>query len=209
MCVKTKSGTNKFIHDVYYVPGLAHNLLSVGQLMNKGYSVLFDGNICEIKSKKSEKCIQIHMTGNKMFPLEISCIDDFALVANVKNQSWLWHLRYGHLNYNGLELLEKKNMVHGLPHISCSNNICESCVYGKQHRLPFPVGKAWRAKQPLELVHADICGPMNTPSLNKSTSCCLLMITLVCVGYFFSFRNQKHWKSFRSSKHLLRKRVGT
>ncbi|KAL0378716.1 UNVERIFIED_CONTAM: hypothetical protein Sradi_3177100 [Sesamum radiatum] len=36
---------------------------------------------------------------------------------------------------------------------------CESCMAGKACRKPF--GKAKRATHPLELVHSDICGPMN------------------------------------------------
>ncbi|KAL0298883.1 UNVERIFIED_CONTAM: Retrovirus-related Pol polyprotein from transposon TNT 1-94 [Sesamum radiatum] len=36
---------------------------------------------------------------------------------------------------------------------------CELCMAGKARCKPF--GKAKRATQPLELVHSDICGPMN------------------------------------------------
>ena len=28
-------------------------------------------------------------------------------------------------------------MVHGLPHISCTNGVCEGCVLGKHHREMF------------------------------------------------------------------------
>jgi hypothetical protein len=37
--------------------------------------------------------------------------------------------------------------------------ICEPCLAGKACRKPF--GKAVRATQPLELIHLDICRPMN------------------------------------------------
>ena len=37
--------------------------------------------------------------------------------------------------------------------------ICEQCLVGKAKILPF--GKAKRATLPLELIHFDICGPMN------------------------------------------------
>jgi len=37
----TKQGEIKQIQDVYYVPGLKHNLISVGQLVQKGYKVMF------------------------------------------------------------------------------------------------------------------------------------------------------------------------
>jgi len=57
-------------------------------------------------------------------------------------------------------------MVVGLPSIQKNDNVCEGCIYGKMHRLPFPK-TAWRAHAPLELVHADICGPTRTPSLSN------------------------------------------
>ena len=40
----------KQIHDVLYVPDLEENLLSVGQLMENGYSLVFRDNYCRIKS---------------------------------------------------------------------------------------------------------------------------------------------------------------
>ena len=58
-------------------------------------------------------------------------------------------------------------MVFGLPNIPDKDATCEGCIYGKMHRLPFPKA-AYRAKSPLELVHADICGPTQTPSLNDN-----------------------------------------
>ena len=36
---------------------------------------------------------------------------------------------------------------------------CEHCLVGKSKRKPF--GKATRASFPLQLIHSDICGPMN------------------------------------------------
>ena len=58
-------------------------------------------------------------------------------------------------------------MVLGLPRIDALE-FCEGCVYGKQNRNSFPVGKSWRASVCLELVHADLCGPMSVESLGES-----------------------------------------
>ena len=63
-------------------------------------------------------------------------------------------------------MLRQKNMVIGLPSIERSNQVCEGCIYGEMHRLPF-FKTSWRAKLPLELVHADICDPTRTLSLNN------------------------------------------
>lgn len=91
------------------------------------------------------------------------------MTASLKNESLLWHLRYGHLNINGLKLLNKKDMVFGRPKIDSFDSVCEGCKYRKECRKPFRIGEAWRARCSLELVHADLCGPMRTQSLGMIT----------------------------------------
>ena len=57
-------------------------------------------------------------------------------------------------------------MVIGLPPIVIpSQIICEDCALSKQHRSPFPQGKLWRVNNVLELIHSNICNPIN-PSSN-------------------------------------------
>jgi len=82
----------------------------------------------------------------------------------VNNESWLWHLRFGHLNFQILENLSKRNLVKGLPRIHHHDQLCEACIFLKNHRIPF-VKEPWRAKFPLELVHTDVFGPMNISSI--------------------------------------------
>ena len=65
-----------------------------------------------------------------------------------------------------MQLLIK--MVHGLPHILSTNDVCEGCVLGKRHREMFEKGKYWHAKEPLQLIHSDICGPLEFPSLSHT-----------------------------------------
>jgi len=56
-------------------------------------------------------------------------------------------------------------MVIGLPQIIVPSKVCEECVVGKQHCSQFPLEKSWRSKNVLELIHSNICGPIN-PSSN-------------------------------------------
>jgi transposase InsO family protein len=37
---------------------------------------------------------------------------------------------------------------------------CDVCVLMKQRRLPFPQQLSFRAKERLELMHRDLCGPV-------------------------------------------------
>ena len=58
-----------FLYNVYYVPGPKHNLLSVGQLLQKGHHVSFKQDECEIRNKNYVLIAKVKMTENKMFPL--------------------------------------------------------------------------------------------------------------------------------------------
>ena len=62
-------------------------------------------------------------------------------------------------------MLQTKDMVKYFPLIEKLERICEGYIFGKQHRESFRVGKSYREKSPLEIVHSDICGPMQTPSI--------------------------------------------
>jgi len=71
------------------------------------------------------------MTQNNMFPLNVSNVENNALIAKGVNETQLWHLCYGHLNINGLKLLTRKNMIVGLPDMG-DLDLCEGCIFGKQ-----------------------------------------------------------------------------
>ena len=71
--ILTKQGESKFIPDVYHVEGMKHNLLSIGQLIHKGYRVYIEDDHCVIKDKRpSNQLIEkVIMTRNHLFPLMI------------------------------------------------------------------------------------------------------------------------------------------
>ena len=56
-------------------------------------------------------------------------------------------------------------MVEGLPVLKKLHIDCEACAFGKQHRDEFPAVKDRKHRDILELVHTDLCGPMQTRSL--------------------------------------------
>ena len=53
-------------------------------------------------------------------------------------------------------------MVLGLPEIKNTSEVCEGCTFGKHCRKSFPKEATSRVTTPLELVHTDVCGPMQT-----------------------------------------------
>ena len=71
--VLKKKGEDKTISNVYYVPGMKCNLLSIGQLVQNGYNIFFVNDVCTIMDRApSKQCIvEVEMTRNRMFPLRM------------------------------------------------------------------------------------------------------------------------------------------
>ena len=209
VAIKNGHGNINLLYDVYFIPNLSQNLLSVGQLLTNGYSLLFEDFLCVIKDKKTNQVVvEVQMAANKLFPLEVSCVKNHALVVKENTETKLWHLRSGHLNVKGLKLLSQKEMVFGLPKID-SLDFCESCIYGKQSKKPFPKGKSRRASCSLEIVHADLCGPMQTKSFGGSKYFLLFIddSTRMSWVYFLQLKSET-FQAFKKFKALVEKQSG-
>ena len=68
------------------------------------------------------------------------------------DESWLWHRRLGHLNFDNLVKISKKEIVRDLPKIiKPLNLVCRHCQHGKQTRASFKT-KEHMTSHPLEIV---------------------------------------------------------
>eukprot|EP01018_Ginkgo_biloba_P017368 Gb_01729 [translate_table: standard] len=137
-------------------------------MMEQDYKLEFDNGECLIKDKlnKGKVVAKGELIVERFFKLVISP-QPYVLKTTTTDESIQWNCRYGHLNYGGLVMLSKNEMVVGLPFIQGSKEICEGCIYGKQHRDSFPASK-FKAREPLELVHTYLCGLMRTLSMGKA-----------------------------------------
>ena len=80
-------------------------------------------------------------------------------VNAVQCKEELWHRRYGHLGTQSLWKLARDKLVDNFDFdVSKEIDFCETCVEGKHHRSQFKSNGATRAKEPLGLVHSDVCG---------------------------------------------------
>ncbi|XP_039140420.1 uncharacterized protein LOC120277629 [Dioscorea cayenensis subsp. rotundata] len=136
--IQLKNGDHQFISDVFYVPGMKNNLLSMGQLLEKGYRMeMKNGHLTILGEKVVMSSLIRVMSKNRMFRIDIITDIYHCFSAIFKDASWLWHLRFGHLNFRSLKLLAQKNMVNGLPLLDHPEQFCEGCILGKQHRNSF------------------------------------------------------------------------
>jgi len=103
------------IHDVLLVEGLKHNLLSISQLYDKGYQVIFKTNSCEIRLPNSKKVFLIGKMVNNVYLLDISNSASIGCPLTKHEESWLWHRRIAHIHMHHLNKLISKELVVGLP----------------------------------------------------------------------------------------------
>jgi len=96
------------IHDVLYIEGLKHNLLSINQLCDKGYQEIFKTNSCEICLPNSKEVMLIGKTINNVYLLDISSPCSIGFLLSKHDESWLWHRRIAHIHMNHLNKLISK-----------------------------------------------------------------------------------------------------
>ncbi|KAL0301338.1 UNVERIFIED_CONTAM: Retrovirus-related Pol polyprotein from transposon TNT 1-94 [Sesamum radiatum] len=208
VAINTKKGT-RIINDVMYIPNLRTNLFSVGQMMEKGYTLHFGGDSCIYDNKdKTLKIAEVRMKEHRCFPIHLQYMGRTAMKAQ-EDQSWLWHRRLGHFNFQGLKILHQKKMMTDLPQIQAIEGACEACLQGKQHKKPFPSGTFWRAKAVLELIHTDVCGPMRTPSHEQNRYFILFIDDYSRMTWVYFMREKSEvFKVFKKFKNLVEKQSG-
>jgi transposase InsO family protein len=81
------------------------------------------------------------------------------------DEAWCWHERFGHLHFEVLKQLGKKEMVRGMPCVDHVEQLRDPYVVTKLKRRPFPHQASYRATEQLELVHGDLYGPVSPSTL--------------------------------------------
>ncbi|KAI3746903.1 hypothetical protein L6452_09345 [Arctium lappa] len=91
-----------------------------------------------------------------------------CLIAKASRaESWIWHQRLSHQNFDAMNQLVRQGIVKGLPELRFEkNSLCPACEMGKMKRTSHKAKTEFSSSTPLELIHMDLCGPMRTQSIN-------------------------------------------
>lgn len=100
-----------------------------------------------------------------LYKLNVGSVPHQALTSSTMTAENMWHQRFSHINFNDLQLLQKQGMVNGLPILKNVHVDCEAWSLGMMHRDEFPINVDRKKRDILELVHSDLCGPMQMRSL--------------------------------------------
>jgi len=205
------AGLTQVIRDVFYIPELNNNLLSIGQFQERGLAIVMKDRACKIYHPTRGLIMQTLMAANRIFVLQATMLTQSSkcLIAMEDDLTELWHRRYGHVNNKSLKVLENKQLVKGLPQFKVTNKACTVCYRGKQHRTTIPKKSQWRASKKLQLVHVDLCGPITptSSSLKRYLLCFIDDFSRKAWIYFLAEKSET-FSMFKVFKQLVEKESG-
>ena len=139
--------------NVFYVPKLRMNLISIIQITRKGYSFEFTSHSwCVMKGLAT---VLKGLVKDDLYIMD-QVPSKMCLTVNIYSKGNLWHHRLGHLNHKSIQDMKNQELVEGLPSISPTIGLCEKCILSKMNRQRFEKNKTTRASQPLQLVHSNL-----------------------------------------------------
>lgn len=158
------SGAFFDIDNVFYIPSMKRNLISVSRLVKQRctFFIYYSG----IKISHDSRYLASASFVNDYWMLDCSYSKEIMLVENAQNvlnkkrkisenSAYLWHRRLAHISKERLQRLVKENL---LPALDFSDlDTCIECVKGKLTKSRNKESN--RSTEPLQLIHTDICGP--------------------------------------------------
>ena len=106
------------------------NLLSISQICDQDFMVMFSKGKCLVLNESGKKLI----SGVRTLDICYGLVPDVDIMCNsirLPNED-LWHQRMGNASYNHLSIVTKHESILGIPKLSSvSNVVCGLCQLGK------------------------------------------------------------------------------
>jgi transposase InsO family protein len=191
--------TNGQIHTVHldnvcYIPNGSNRLLSQGQLCLEGLIEKADSKSTTfslptgrvfLRGFPRNETDMLHWVRSQIAHPNVPMAEPSLFLVNYNS----WHLRMAHPSKNVLQHIGT-NTNGFTPNLTfpLDSGICPGCAKGKMHNKPFPPsGK--RAKQPFDLIHADLV-QLPKKSYHKKEWACLLMDDYSSYAYCYLLRSK-------------------
>jgi len=163
----TQNEEKKVLADVYFIPDLKSNIISLGQATEAGCDVRMKDSYLTLHDKSGNLIVRANRAKNRLYKVIMEIDESICFQLESQSDSRKLHARLGHIGFNVMKVMMSKDLVSGLPKIKLEKETCSSCLLGKQARAPFPKATSYRASKLLELVHGDLCGPISPSTAGK------------------------------------------
>jgi hypothetical protein len=194
---------NEKAENVLLVEDMKHNILSVSQMCDQGHKVTFNSQKCEIRKEGSGKLVATAArTSSNIYVLNE--IGNEKCCLGKEDESWLWHRRMGHMHFDNLVKVNKREAVREMLKITKpANTLCKHCQQGKKTKTRFK-SKEYSTTKPLEIVHTDLVGPTTKKGLKGERYFMLLVVDYTrMTAVFFLKKKSEAFENFKIYKEMV------
>jgi hypothetical protein len=161
------------LSNVFHVPELKKNLLSIGQSAASGCKFVFDNDVLSIymdsdyRPPLGKPILTIQRDQDNLYRVRCNKHQECSNSSSTVNTTMgcfakryeqvsaqTWHERLGHVNSRYLSKLEKSGSIHIEPGTVC-DDFCNPCLASKLTRAPFKTSNL-STTRPGELVFSDL-----------------------------------------------------
>jgi len=164
------------LRDVLHVPSNRNNLLAAGNWEQCGQYFLGHYSKFTLYTNKNVAIARGVKLSNNLYRMRFKLIPittpkdyKYSFHVNTSTLSWeMWHRRFSHVGYSGLQRLLDKSMVDGFRVDMWSPRPdCVACTESKHAEKPYRLAEKKDTKLG-ELTHVDIWGKYETASIHRS-----------------------------------------
>ena len=169
------------LKDVLHIPANKNNLISLGRWDDAGGTYKSDARTLKLTMKGGTVVAEGHKVHNHLYRMRVKAHEHIkgkhethlaqyryqTFLSEEPTQSWeVWHKRFGHVSYSGLQTLLEKGLVIGFTvNTRTPKPDCVACTEAKLTEEPYNK-KVERQTKPGELTHMDLWGKYDIMSIN-------------------------------------------
>ncbi|KAD5960723.1 hypothetical protein E3N88_12195 [Mikania micrantha] len=109
--LECKNGEHRLLTDVYYIPFLKSNIISLGQLTEGGCKILMKQYYLWLYESDERLLMKVHRSANRLYKINLKIGAPVCLQSKVEDSAWIWHARLGHVNFDTIKRISTKEMV--------------------------------------------------------------------------------------------------
>jgi len=100
--LECNNGEQRLVTEVYYIPTLQSNILSLGQVTENGCKVIMENDYLWIYDAFSNLLMKVPRAKNRLYKVRLRITSPICLQARKDLPAWLWHARMGHANFDSI-----------------------------------------------------------------------------------------------------------
>ncbi|KAL0837482.1 hypothetical protein Bca101_089372 [Brassica carinata] len=100
-----RNGDPRKLSDVYFIPDLKSNIISLGQATEAGCDVMMKGEQLIVHDKDEKLIAKAVRSKNILYKIRMRIKEDVSLLSTTTTESTKWHARLGHVNLETMKAM--------------------------------------------------------------------------------------------------------